>query len=131
MKKLILSAIVAITSFTSNAQMFNFQTFDIQEVVIKNEDTTYSEVMPFVATYIFDIKNNTITAAINGVATTMSVFCWIDTTSVGDSYAGLTYNDYPRQGWLINITTREVSFFELRDGYDYSCRFKNSVLTKL
>jgi|694.fasta_scaffold76282_3 hypothetical protein len=129
MKRLLL---LLLLPFIGNGQVFNFQTFDIQEVVIKNEDTTYSEVMSFVATYIFDIKNNTITASINGVATTMSVFCWIDTTSVGDSYAGLTYNDHPLQGWLINLTTKEVLFTELRlDSSDYVCKFPNSILTKL
>ena len=131
MKNLFLSAIFATVAFASNAQLFTFQTFDFQEVVIKNEDTTYSEVIPFTATYIFDITNNTITADINGVVTTLSVFCFIDSVSDGDQYAGLTYNDFPTKGWLINVTTKEVVYVELREGYDYACRFKNAVLTKL
>ena len=131
MKNLFLSAIFATVAFASNAQLFTFQTFDFQEVVIKNEDTTYSEVIPFTATYIFDIINNTITADINGVVTTLSVFCFVDSVSDGDQYAGLTYNDFPTKGWLINVTTKEVVYVELREGYDYACRFKNAVLTKL
>jgi hypothetical protein len=131
MKNLFLSAIFATVAFASNAQLFTFQTFDFQEVVIKNEDTTYSEVIPFTATYIFDITNNTITADINGVVTTLSVFCFVDSVSDGDQYAGLTYNDFPTKGWLINVTTKEVVYVELREGYDYACRFKNAVLTKL
>jgi hypothetical protein len=131
MKRLFISAIFATAAFTSIAQVFNFQTFDFQEVVIKNDDTTYSEVMPFTATYIFDITNNTITADINGIITTLSVFCFVDSVSEGDQYAGLSYNDFPTKGWLINVTTKEVVYVELRDGYDYACRFKNAVLTKL
>ena len=49
----------------------------------------------------------------------------------GDSYIGLTYNDFPTKGWLINTSTKEVLYLESRDGYDYSCQFKNTVLTKL
>ena len=131
MKRLFLSAIFAVVAFTSTAQVFTLQTFDFQEVIIRNDDTTYSEVMPFVATYIFDIANNTITADINGVVTTLSVFCFVDSVSEGDQYAGLSYNDFPTKGWLINVTTKEVVYVELRDGYDYACRFKNAVLTKL
>jgi hypothetical protein len=131
MKKLILSAVVAFASFTSTAQVFTLQTFDFQEIIIRNDDTTFSEVMPFTATYIFDITGNTITADINGVVTTLSVFCFVDSVSEGDQYAGLSYNDFPTRGWLINITTKEVVYVELRDGYDYACRFKNAVLTKL
>jgi hypothetical protein len=131
MKRLFISAIFATAAFTSNAQVFNFQTFDFQEVVIRNEDTTYSEVKPFVATYVFDVTNNTITASINSIVTTLSVFCFVDSVPDGDSYVGLTYNDFPTKGWLINVTTKEVLYLESRNEYDYSCRFKNAVLTKL
>ena len=130
MKKIFLSAIVAFATFTSNAQVFNFQTFDFQEVVIRNGDTTYSEVKPFVATYVFDVTNNTITASINGVVTTLSVFCFVDSVPDGDSYVGLTYNDFPTIGWLINVTTKEVLYLESRNEYDYSCQFKTAILTK-
>lgn len=131
MKNLFLSAIFAVVSFTSIAQVFSFQTFDFQEVIIRNSDTSYSEVMPFNATYVFDATNNTITSSINGIITTLTVFCFVDTIPDGDSYIGLTYNDFPTKGWLINITTKEVLYLESRDGYDYLCQFKNSVLTKL
>jgi hypothetical protein len=131
MKRLFISAIFATVAFVSNAQVFTLQTFDFQEVIIRNDDTTYSEVMPFIATYIFDIANNTITADINGVVTTLSVFCFVDSVPASDQYAGLTYNDFPTRGWIINITTKEVLYTELREGYDYTCQFKNAVLTKL
>jgi len=132
MKNLFLSAIFATVAFASNAQVFTLQTFEFQEVIIRNADTTYSEVTPFVATYIFDIANNTITADINGVVTILSVFCFIDTVSAGDQYTGLTYNDFPLQGWLINITTKEVVYSELRaNNSDIILQFPNAILTKL
>jgi hypothetical protein len=130
MKSLLL--LLLLLPFIGNGQVFNLQTTQFQETIVTEKDTTYLGEYEFEATYIFDVTNNTITAAINGVATTMSVFCWVDTTSDGDHYVGLTYNDYPLQGWLINLTTKEVLFTELKvDNTDYVCKFPNSILTKL
>jgi len=128
MKKLILSAIFALVAFTSNAQVFTLQTFQFQTVTIPDNgtDTVYSDEFEFEATYIFDVANNTISAGINGNFTQLSVF-----TSQIDNCIYLTYNDFPTQYWVIDISANTVTFNELTAVDVETIQFTKSILTKL
>jgi hypothetical protein len=128
MKKLILSAIFALVAFTSNAQVFTLQTFQFQTVTIPDNgtDTVYSDEFEFEATYIFDVANNTISAGINGNFTQLSVF-----TSQIDNCIYLTYNDFPTQYWVIDISANTVTFNELTAVNVETIQFTKSILTKL
>ena len=128
MKNLFLSAIFAIVAFTSNAQVFTLQTFQFQTVNIPDNgtDTVYSNEFEFEATYIFDVANNTISAGINGNFTQLSVF-----TSQIDNCIYLTYNDFPTQYWVIDISANTVTFNELTAVDVETIQFTKSILTKL
>jgi len=128
MKNLFLSAIFALVAFTSNAQVFTLQTFQFQTVTIPDNgtDTVYSDEFEFEATYIFDVANNTISAGINGNFTQLSVF-----TSQIDNCIYLTYNDFPTQYWVIDISANTVTFNELTAVNVETIQFTKSILTKL
>jgi hypothetical protein len=128
MKNLFLSAIFALVAFTSNAQVFTIQTFQFQTVTIPDNgtDTVYSDEFEFEATYIFDVANNTISAGINGNFTQLSVF-----TSQIDNCIYLTYNDFPTQYWVIDISANTVTFNELTAVDVETIQFTKSILTKL
>ncbi len=128
MKKLILSAIFAVVAFSINAQVFTLQTFQFQTVTIPDNgtDTVYSDEFEFEATYIFDVANNTISAGINGNFTQLSVF-----TSQIDNCIYLTYNDFPTQYWVIDISANTVTFNELTAVNVETIQFTKSILTKL
>jgi len=128
MKKIFLSAIFVAVAFASNAQVFTLQTFQFQTVTIPDNgtDTVYSDEFEFEATYIFDVANNTISAGINGNFTQLSVF-----TSQIDNCIYLTYNDFPTQYWVINISANTVTFNELTAVDVETIQFTKSILTKL
>ena len=128
MKNLFFSAIFAFVAFTSNAQVVTLQTFQFQTVTIPDNgtDTVYSDEFEFEATYIFDVANNTISAGINGNFTQLSVF-----TSQIDNCIYLTYNDFPTQYWVIDISANTVTFNELTAVDVETIQFTKSILTKL
>jgi hypothetical protein len=128
MKKIFLSVVIAFTSFVSNAQVFTLQTFQFQTVTIPDNvtDTVYSDEYEFEATYIFDVANNMISAGINGNFTQLSVF-----TSQIDNCIYLTYNDFPTQYWVIDISSNTVTFNELTAVDVKIIQFTKSILTKL
>jgi len=128
MKNLFLSTIFVVIAFASNAQVFTLQSFQYQTVTIPDNgtDTAYSEEYEFEATYIFDVDNNTISAGINGNFTQLSVF-----TSQIDNCIYLTYNDFPTQYWVIDISANTVTFNELTTDDVKIIQFTKSIFTKL
>lgn len=126
MKRLFLSAIFIAVAFLSTAQVINLRVTEFQETVIKNGDTTIRESVPFTATYIFDVTNDIITQIIDGNVTIASVFTFKETFDDGTQYIGLSYNDFPNCSWLINLTTKEVTYISSRSDFKRICMFDNS-----
>jgi len=128
MKNLFLSTIFATVAFVYNAQVFTLQSFQYQTVTIPDNgiDTVYSEEYEFEATYIFDTDNNSISAGINGNFTQLSVF-----TYQIDNCIYLTYNEFPTQYWVIDISANTVTFNELTTDDVKIIQFTKSIFTKL
>ncbi len=128
MKNLFLSAIFATIAFTSNAQVFNFQTVRYQEIIIPDvsRDSIFSNEMIFESTYIFDLNNNTVTANINGIVSICKV-----TVAVQDQYIFLTYVDFPTTSWTINLNKNTAVYNEINSQNEKEFRFNNAILTKL
>lgn len=123
MKNLILSAIFAVVAFVSNAQIINVQTFEFQQITISS-DTTYSEPYPFIATYTFDLSQNTLTSFINNQTKTAKLIRFED---LDDNTMVFIYTDNPSTGWYVNIQNKSVSFFQMTLDAEIESRITKSV----
>lgn len=124
MKNLFLSAIFAITAFVSKAQVISVTVTEYRLSILEDTNFTQTEFIPFKAAYIFDIDNNVITSIIDGEVITKSVFTYDDTDEYGTRIVGLTYNEFPNFSWIINLSTREITYHE---GYETESRVYSFV----
>lgn len=123
MKNLFLSSIFAVVAFVSNAQIINVQTFEFQQITISS-DTTYSEPYPFIATYTFDLSQNTLTSFINNQTKTAKLIRFED---LDDNTMVFIYTDNPSTGWYVNIQNKSVSFFQMTLDAEIESRITKSV----
>ena len=123
MKNLILSAVFAVVAFTSNAQIINVQAFEFQQVTLST-DTTYSEPYSFVASYTFDLTQNTLTSFIDNKSVTGNLIRYADLI---DGTMVFVYSDSPTTGWYVNTKTKLISFFQINLNNDLESRITKSI----
>jgi ABC-type multidrug transport system permease subunit len=126
MKKLLISVIFTIVAFASNAQVFVFQSFQVQEITIPDisRDSVFHEKRDFISTYIFDLSENTITSSIDGIIYKASIIIY-------DQYIFLTYVDFPSAIYTINLNEKTMVFLEINLDNQTEYHFPNAILTKL
>ena len=123
MKKLFFTTLFTIIAVISSAQIINVQTFEFQQVTLSS-DTTYSEPYPFIATYTFDLSQNTLTSFINNQSVTGKLIRYAD---LDDNTMVFVYADNPSAGWYVNTKTQSVSFFQMTLDGDIESRITKSI----